>query len=396
MQDEQVLRRQAIKDISSDTAAGEWRSWAVRTWRWLRRYPGFTVVVIIPALAATFYYGLIAADIYTSSAAFVVKDANENTSLTGLGSFLQSTGISTVPNDAYLVDAYLQSRDALAELERSAEIRAVYSRPEADFITRFPNLLYHPSFENLFIHYRNWIDVDFDTDSNITTLTVYAFRPADAQAVAASLLKLSEGEVNRLNDRIRNDALGGARKEVDQLQVRAAAIQNEITDFRNKELLLDPNQTSTQTVALLASLESELVGTRAQLEQLGKSASSSPQIQALRARISALENQILTEERKGAGGSDTLAPKMAAYEQLLLKQQFIQQMLQSAVTSLEAAEATVQQQQIYLAPVAVPRLPDRPLYPLRIADTLIVIITSLLIYGIGRVGNAAIREHVLG
>jgi capsular polysaccharide transport system permease protein len=391
----EVHRREtaAARDIDG-SFVGRGQKLLAKIDAFVRRFTGFTIVVILPVLAATLYYAFIAADIYASSAQFIVKSANESATLTGLGSFLQSTGIATTTNDAYSVDAYLQSRDALANLEKDPGIRAIYDRSEADFVTRFPNLIYHGSFENLFLHYSDWIEVDFDTSSNITTLTVYAFRAADSHAVATRLLKLGEAEVNHLNDRVRADALRGARKEVGNLQRAAIRIQNKLTGFRNRELLLDPNQTSTSSVALLASLESQLVSTRSDLRQLQASAPGSPQIPSLRSRIAAIEGQIDAEERKGAGGSNSLAPKMAQYGELLLEQQFTQQMLQSAVTSLEAAEATVQQQQLYLAPVTQPNLPDLALYPYRLLDILIVLCTSLLIYGIGKLLLGTIYEHL--
>jgi capsular polysaccharide transport system permease protein len=343
---------------------------------------------------ATIYYGLIAADIYVSSPQFVVKDTNQNAGLSGIGAFLQSTGLATSANDAYAVDAYLASRDALKELEKDPGIRVMYDRPEADFVARFPNLIFGPSFENLYWHYSDWVDVEFDTTSNVTSVTVYGFRRDDVQAIANRLLALGETMVNRMNDRARYDTLRGARREVAQLQARAAAVQAQITQFRNDNLIIDPNQSSTESTSLLAALESNLASARAALSQLQQSAADSPQIPGLKSRINALESQIVQEERRSAGAGNTLAPKMAQYGDLLLQQQFIQQMLQSAVTSLEASEATVQQQQLYLERVAQPNLPDRPQYPYRLLDILITAITSLLVYGIGRMFTTAVLEHI--
>ena len=357
-------------------------------------YPGFTVIVAIPTILAAIYYFLLAAPIYASYAQFEVKSQNQNPVLSGIGGFLQSTGVASTPNDAYTVDAFLVSRDALRALQRNPGIGAMYARPEADFLARFPVFFLPANFEWLWWHFTEWTEVDFDSDTNITTLSVYAFRPEDARAIADRLLVLGEQEVNRLNDRMRNDTLAGSRREVAELQARAQAIQEKITAFRNRELYLDPTETSTQSVTLLSTLESQLVSTRASLGQLEHSAPASPQIPSLRAQERALEDQVTAELKKEAGGSDTLAPRLAQYQQLLFEQQNVQTMLTAALTSLESAEATVQQQQLYVARVEEANLPDYPWYPYRIFDTFVVLVTLLLIYGIGRIVVAAVREHV--
>ena len=359
----------------------------------MRAYPGLNLVVVLPTVLVVLYYGLIAADIYVSTAQFVVMRANQPTAMSNVGSLLQTAGISGSTTDTYAVDSYLQSRDALAELEQNPGIRDVYDRPEGDFVARFPNLLFGPSFENLFLYYSYWVDVSYDTTANVTTLSVYAFRPDDAQAVARRLLALGEQAVNRMNDRSRADLLRGAHHEVELLQQRAAAIQDQITLFRTRELLLDPNQTSAQSVALVAALESEIVSARAAITQLQQSAPGSPQISVLRTRIVSLENQTVAEERKMAGGDASLAPKLAEYDQLLLKQQFVAQMLQAAVASLQAAEASVQQQQLYLEHVADPNRPDLAQYPQRLLNVVVVLLTSLILYGIGRMLVGAVMAH---
>jgi capsular polysaccharide transport system permease protein len=208
------------------------------------------------------------------------------------------------------------------------------------------------------------------------------------------MLTLAETEVNRLNDRVRQDTVKSARHEVEMLQKRSQEIQDQITEFRNRELLLNPEETSSQAVTLLSTLEGQLVANRSTLIQLETSAPRSPQIPALRNQVAALESQVAAEQRKGAGGSETLAPKIAVYNQLLLKQQQVSTMLTAAVTALEGAEATILQQQLYISRVEEANLPDYPWYPYRTIYTLVVLVSSLLVYGIGKVIVTAIREHV--
>jgi capsular polysaccharide transport system permease protein len=369
---------------------------SLRAWALIRRWPAFTLVVALPTVLAAIYYGLIAAPIYTSTAEFIVKDANQNVSLSGLTSFLQSTGLATSTNDAYSVAAYLTSRDVVAALERKPGIRTIYNRPEADFIAKFPTLLFRPSFENLYWHFTWWTEVEFDTTTNVTTIYVWAFRAKDAQFIANELLDEAESQVNRMNDRARFDAIKGALREVKTLEQRNTIIQKKITAFRNKYLYLDPNASGSQAVALLSGLEADIASTRASVAQLQKSAPSSPQIPGLDSRIESLQQQIAVVEHNNAGAVGTLAPKMEEYGALLLDQSFVQLMLQTAVTTLEGAEATVQQQEMYVERVAEANLPDIAFYPFPygLLDFLLVAMTTFFVYVIGKVLVRAVLEHL--
>ena len=120
-----------------------------------RRFPGFVVVVVIPSILAIAFFGFIQSNIYTSTAQILIKSPSQTSSLNGLGSFLQSTGITSTPSDSYTVNNYLISRAVVTSLEENPNIRALYSRPEADFIDRFPNIFVSNSFENLFQHYNS-------------------------------------------------------------------------------------------------------------------------------------------------------------------------------------------------------------------------------------------------
>jgi len=362
----------------------------------VRRSPGFFIVVVAPSILATAFFGFIQSPIYTSNAEIMIKAPSQTSSLNGIGSFLQSAGITSTPSDSYTVNSYLLSRSVVKDLEKDPGIREIYSRPEADFIDRFPNFFMHGSFESLFEHYTSWVSISFDSNSNITTLAVKAFRPIDAQRLAQRLITLSELKANEINDRVREHGLKQARDEVASLQQKALENEARITNFRSREAVLDPNQASTQTVSLLASLESELVASRAALRQMQTAAPNSPMLPALQSRVSALEAQARVEQMKGTDGKDSLAPKMAQYQQLTTEQQVLQQMLQSAVTAMEASSVSLQAQQIYIAPIAAPNLPDRgqSIYD-RLLDIIISVSTFLLVYGIGRLLAAAVGDYVL-
>ena len=362
---------------------------------WLRTHVGFLLVVVIPTVLATAYYGYFAAPVYISTTQYVVKTASQTASTPGIGTFFQSIGLAPSSSDAYAVAAYITSRDALAVLEKNTDIREIYNRPEADFIARFPNRLFPGDFEHLFWHYLNWVDVSFDTTTNVTTATVYAFRSADAQMVAQQILALGEAAVNRMNERSSADVMSAASKEVDKLEGQLKTVEASITEFRNHEQLLDPTQTSLAATTMQATIETSLVAARALLAQVQQMTPGSLQIPGMRAQIQNLEKQAALEDAKNAGGPNTLAPKISVYQALQAQLTFIQQLLQTAVGYLDSTAIAVAQQRLYLERIAEPHLADIPQYPYRILDSFLVFVSALLVYAIGRTLTTAVKEHVL-
>jgi capsular polysaccharide transport system permease protein len=353
----------------------------------------FLIIVVVPSLLGTVYFGFIAADIYVSEPQFVVRSANQNR-MSAFGTMLQEAGLTQSHEDTLSVHAFITSRDAAQRLSQERDLRAILSRPEGDFLNRFPGPLGGESDEQLYQKYLDFVSVEFDPKTNISKLTVKGFRPEDAQAIATSLLSYGEDIINRMNERARQDAVSVAEREVDESERRVAAAQLRMTEYRVRENILDPEKQSTAGLKLVSELSGQLAATETQLAELAQSAPTSPQIPHLRDRVSAMQQQIAIESAKltGAAG-DTIVSKISGYEQLLLEQEFATKALASAIASLESARLEAQRQQLYLERVVSPHLADYAIYPLRLRNILTLVLCALLVYGITWLVSAGIREH---
>src|SRR5215469_14345703 len=205
----------------------------------------FWAIVGLPTLLAGVYYFAIASDLYLSEAKFIVRSPKQ-VQASGIGALLQSTGLSRAAEDTSAVQDFIMSRDAVRKLEQKDDLRAVFSRPEGDFVTRFPGIrFWRKDFEALFSRYDHFVSVETDTSTGVTALQVKAYRPEDAHALASALLSYSEQLINELNERARRDALDTARREVDHAEQRIADIQTDLTAYRVKQKMLDPKSAST-------------------------------------------------------------------------------------------------------------------------------------------------------
>src|SRR5215472_1817158 len=353
----------------------------------------FWAIVGLPTLIAGVYYFAIASDLYLSEAQFIVRSPKQ-VQASGIGALLQSTGLGSAADDTAAVQDFVMSRDAVRKLEQNSDLRAVLSRPEGDFVSRFPGILFwRHDIEALFWRYEHFVSIETDTSTGVTALQVKAYRPEDAHMLATALLTYSEELVNELNERARRDALETAHREVDRAEQRIAQIQNELTAYRVKQKMLDPKSASVGVLELIGQMNSALATARTQLGELLNNSPNSPQIPLVKTRIASLGKLIDEERAKLSGESDSVVAALTEYERLNLQRELAEKALASAFTSLEAARLEAQRQQLYLETIAQPNLADYPLYPKRIVSFLTVFASCLLAYGIAWLLVANVREH---
>lgn len=352
----------------------------------------FWAIVGGPSLIAGVYFFAIASDLYVSEVKFIVRGPAKSP-MTSISAMLGTSGPGAT-EDTYAVHEFLMSRDAVRKLEQADNLRALLSRPEGDAITRFPGFLFwRHDFEALYRTYSRFVSVELNGSTGVSTLEVRAYRPEDAQKIAAELLKYSEQLVNNLNERARQDAVGTFERAVRVEQQHLADIQADLTAYRVKEKMLDPKTAATGPLALLAQMQGQLANSRAQLTEVSKNSPNSPQIPLIETRIASVEKLISEERGKITGDANSVASTLTEYERLDFQRQIAEKIVASAVASLDSARLEAQRQQLYLEIIAEPNMPDYPLYPMRLASFATVVATCLLVYGIAWVLVAGIREH---
>jgi capsular polysaccharide transport system permease protein len=352
----------------------------LRRWLIQRFWP--LVLVVLPAVLAVIYFGLIESDRYVSEAKFVVR-APSTGGIGQIANVLQGSGIVKSADDAYVVHGYLESRDALLELTKSAGLKEIFSRSEADFLSRYPKFYRKANIEDLYKHYLKFVYLDYNQTTGISLLRVQAFRAKDAHDLAAAMLDNAEVLINRLNERAQQDAIENALKEIEYSQERALAAQTKVTDFRTRESLIDPNLTSKSMLEAITKLSVEIAQASAQAIELGKAAPQSPQLATIRTRISSLQEEVQKQRQMLGGSSSALAPKIAEYDRLMLETEFATHSFLTAMASLETARQDARKQKIFLDRVAEPSMPDLPTYPYRLLSIGIVSILAYLLYRIG-------------
>lgn len=360
---------------------------------WWRRVPiSFLVVVALPTAAAAIYYLLIASPRYVSEARFIVRAANQSQP-SSLGVALQGVGLSAGQTDAFAVHEYINSRDAVRDIDRRLDLNRIFALPGVDAISRYPRFWESRSQEGLYKAYRRFVVVGYDSTTGISTLRVEGFRARDAQRLSETLLVGGEQLVNRLNARSTADAVAEAELAREQARTRLATAQAQLTAFRNREEFLDPALAAKESSELIGGLLSTVANLRAERSQLVSQAPQNPQLPALDGRIAAFERQIEVERAKVAGNAGSLAPRVSAYEDLTMEREFADRELAQATAAVVTSRQEARRQRLYLDRIVNPDLPDKALEPRRLIRILTIFMSCLLAYGVGWLIWAGIREH---
>ena len=352
----------------------------------------FLLTVVAPTALALVYFGLMASDIYLSESRFVVRSPERQVA-TGLGALLKGAGFSRAQDDSYTVHDYILSRDALKEINDKLAIGKAFASSQVDIFSRFGGIDFDTSFEALHRYYQKKIDVQQDTASSITTLTVRAYTAQDAQSINQKLLELSEGLVNRLNERGRQDLIRSAASEVADAETKSKAAALALSAYRNAKGVVDPERQATVQLQQVAKLQDELIATKTQLAQLKAFTPQNPQIQSLQLRAQTLQAEMDTETTKVTGGERSLANKAADFQRLALEREFADKQLASAMASLELARNEAQRKQVYLERIVQPSLPDIALEPRRLRSILATFVLGLIAWGVLTMLLAGVREH---
>lgn len=171
--------------------------------------------------------------------------------------------------------------------------------------------------------------------------------------------------LNRLNDRVRADAIRVASAEVERSRTEALAAQDRLTEYRRRIEMIDPTELSKTVLDTIAALSLQAVEAAAQIDITREASPNSPQLAPLNARLRAVRAQIELERASLAGSDSALANKVADYERLAMQRDFAEKSFVSALTVLEAARLEAARQQAFLERIVEPRAADKATAPLR-------------------------------
>lgn len=356
---------------------------------------GFYVMVVIPSVAAIVYYGFVASDQYVAVADFTVG-GGEPVPVDGLAAM---TGIpaAAIIQDTQIVVNYLESRAAVERLEKMVDIRALYSTPTADALSRFKA---DKPIEKFVAYWKKMVTASIKMPAGSVELRVRAFTPDDAARIAQAALTICEQLINEMNDRMTSDAVSNAEEELNRSTARLTQSQVSFEQARNDQGMLDATKAADAVNKLINTTRSALLGLQQQYTtQIRFVSETAPQSLALKSRIDATTAQIreLEAQLTTAGGDTkqpTLAGSMTKFSELELEDKVAQRLYTSASAALEAARLIAERKMMYLNTFVKPVAPEEAEYPKRGLQILLVIGGCLALWGACCGLALTVRNHM--
>ncbi|MFK5599184.1 hypothetical protein ACFZ8E_19620 [Methylobacterium sp. HMF5984] len=357
----------------------------------------FVSLVIIPTLIVFVYTSFFASPRYMAEFRFGVRTADTMKS-GGFADLFGIAGNAQSGNDANAVVQYLQSWQSINEAEESLPLRQMFSRDDIDYFSRLDA---NASTEDFVKYWNKLVEPFYETSTGTVTVKVSAYAPADARALAKALLRLSEKLVNNLSERVREDSVRFALGEVSKAETRLSDVRDRLRVVQDREAILDPQKSTEQVLGLSAKLKEEISRRSADLSSLSQKLNEgAPSIVNLRDQINGLKHELQRIESQttavGTTGAQNrpLSSVIGGFQKLADEKMFAEKALQSALVTLETSRMNAIKQQIYLSTIVQPGLPQDPVFPRPIKNTLMSFCLCFAIWAIVVMIVASIREHI--
>jgi capsular polysaccharide transport system permease protein len=355
----------------------------------------FGIFVVAPLTLAAIYWLGVASDQYVSEFRFMLRAAEEPQPAPDWLNTANAAQSQAALESRMLVE-YATSRAIVDDVGKSLDLRRVYASPAADWWSRLPD---PAPIEALVQYWRTRVDAFYDPGDATIVVSVRAFSPDGALAVARAVVAASETMVNDVSLKMRHDALRQSEAEVAGTEKRLAAVLAELRDFRDREGMIDPAKAAAATAETAARLQDELVRANTRLATLrAYMRDTSPTIVLLKTEIRSLEAQRQALAANVANPKplkgDASSSAVGAFEALENRRQFAEDAYHHALDGLDRARADANRQQVYIASFVPPSLAEAALYPRRWRAIGIVALISFAAWAVGSLTLQSIRDHL--
>lgn len=367
----------------------------------------FLICVIAPLVVTWFYITQVATQQYSASFSYVMQgsggsagtansDGTVSTSPTSTGASMAEMMVAN-----FMVSDYLSSPQAITDIEQKLDLRAMFSQSRIDRLARLPE---DASQETLARFWQGQISTNFDMMTGLTTVTIRAFSPEDARALAAEMVVLSENLINELNLRPLADSVTFLESQVAASVKRLQAARDAVQAFRSKYLSIDPAAEASMTDLLVGKLTDQYVSVTTQIAVLSSQLTEdAPSVTQLERQAAAIADEIVKARQRVAQSSAELsnisspasyAAQLQEFQNLQLELTIATSNYQSTESALNAAKQRLSQQHFYVLTYVQPSAPQTSNYPDLFRALIIVLAVSLCFWIVSTLVALSLRDHL--
>ena len=347
--------------------------------------------VILPTVAAGYYFYVMATPMYGTHSQLVIKQA-EASAGGGLGSLFQGTGLAT-QTDSTTVQSYMTSLEAFIRLDADHGFTEHFSSPDID---SFQRLDADASRDDAYGVFLDHIQIGYDPTEGFLKMEVIAAEPAKSQEFSEALIGYAEEQINLQTLRVREDQMSGARETHEAAEARRIAALAELVRIQEEVQQTDPIVESTALQQRITTLQIRLDEERLNLASiLDNRRPNDALVNAAEGEIGRLETQIgLLRGQVSGGEGGSLVSNNARLRQAEENYVFQVANVQATLVQMDTARIEANRQSLYLTISVPPIAPDTPSYPKSFENTLLAFLIFSGIYLMISLTASILREQV--
>lgn len=350
--------------------------------------------VMLPTFLAGFYYYRIATPLYATKTEFVIQQAMPQQAAGSSMGGLANTPMANM-QDSITVQGYLQSRDAMLRLDRDIGFRSIFSDPTIDPIQRLaPDATNEAAYK---IYQRN-VRVSYDPTEGIIRMEVIAPDPEVSVRFADALIGYAEEQVDQLTQRLREDAMKGARESYTEAEAALLEARQRAVTLQETFKVLSSEVEVSLITGQIGQLEGQLSVDRLSLAQMESNTTpNQARMEPLKRRIATLESEIALLRSKLVEEDSSGQSLARVQSELAIAQADAdtrQMMLSQSLQSMETARIEANRQARYISLSVAPVAPDEATYPRAFENTVVAMLIFAGIYLVLSMTAAILREQV--
>ena len=355
----------------------------------------FVLLCVVPTLLVGGYYGLIARPGYLTTVQFGVRPAEPTQVKSEGAGIAQSVPFSSeVGVTSYGVVRYLESDAFVRDLGSRLNLQVLFGRDRGDILD---HLAADADSEQKLRYLKRKIKPYFDITTGLVSVNVEAFSADDSYRLSLEVLKISEGLINDISDRIRRDAVATANRDVDRASRELNEKRRELAKKRTQYGIIDQSAVALSNLQFINKLEDDLVSLEAQKRAMGQELNAdSPVMKNLNSKIKFITARIeQLNNSSGLGASArNYAPRIEELENLKSDITVLEKLFASATDARQRQITNAERQSLYLVKFVDAVLPDSATRPHGWRAVLLTLIGGLLMSVIAVFARQATKDHL--
>lgn len=347
----------------------------------------------VASVLAALYWGIVASDRYISEAHVIIQRTDlaggQTMDFSGLLGNVTGGNLS----DQLLLRDHLRSVDMLLKLDERLNLRAHYSDWRRDPLSRL--WFEDTPLEYFHRHYLKRVSVELDSYSGVLIIRAQAYDPDTTHAIAALLVEAGEDYMNAMAHRLAGEQVAFLEQQVDSLSERVMHTRQVLLEFQNHKGMVSPQDAAENLVGIVNRLEAQLAELQTRRSAMaGYLMPNSPNLVEVDMQISAIKNQLTRQNARLAAPEGTALNKtVEEYQRLQLDAEFAQDVYKTALVALEKGRVEATRTLKKVSVLQHPTMPQYPLQPRRMYNTIVFMLVALLIAGVVHLVAAIIRDH---